>query len=112
MGVKNLKKYVTLFALGLAGGVMYVYPYIRYVFHNPLNEALNINDTQAGLLLTAYGVVSLILYIPGGILADKLKAKKPLLLSMGWCLILLCAFAFVLYLNLDGQTPYYIALAV
>ena len=83
MPVKNLKKYLTLIALGLAGGVMYVYPYIRYVFHNPLNEALNINDTQAGLLLTVYGVASLILYIPGGILADKLKAKKPLLLSMG-----------------------------
>ena len=80
--MSNFKKYVTLFALGLAGGVMYVYPYIRYVFHNPLNEALGINDTQAGLLLTAYGIVSLILYIPGGILADKLRSKKPLLLSM------------------------------
>ena len=79
----SLKKYITLIALGLSGGVMYVYPYIRYVFHNPLNEALNINDTQAGLLLTVYGLVSIILYIPGGILADKLRAKKPLLISMG-----------------------------
>lgn len=80
--MKKTKKYITLIALGLAGGVMYVYPYIRYVFHNPLNEALQINDTQAGLLLTAYGIVSLFLYIPGGILADKLRAKKPLILSM------------------------------
>lgn len=110
--MKNFKKYITLFALGLSGGVMYVYPYIRYVFHNPLNETLNINDTQAGLLLTVYGIVSLILYIPGGILADKLKAKKPLLLSMGWALVLLVAFAFVLNLNLEGNTPYIIALAV
>lgn len=81
--VKNLKKYLTLFALGLAGGVMYIYPYIRYVFQNPLNETLGISDTQAGLLLTVYGVVSIILYIPGGILADKLRAKKPMLISMG-----------------------------
>ena len=69
--MKNLKKYLTLFALGLAGGVMYIYPYIRYVFQNPLNDTLGINDTQAGLLLTVYGVVSIILYIPGGILAAK-----------------------------------------
>ena len=110
--MRNLKKYLTLISLGLAGGVMYIYPYIRYVFHNPLNEALGINDTQAGLLLTAYGVVSLILYIPGGILTDKLRSKKPLLLSMGWCLVLLVSFAFVLNLGLEGQTPYYAALAV
>lgn len=81
--MKNLRKYLTLIALGLSGGVMYIYPYIRYVFQNPLNEALNINDTQAGLLLTIYGIVSLLLYIPGGILADKLRAKRPLLISMG-----------------------------
>ena len=103
---------MTLFALGLAGGVMYIYPYIRYVFHNPLNEALGINDTQAGLLLTVYGVISVILYIPGGILADKLRSKKPLLLSMAWALILLVGFALVLNLNLGGQMPYYAALAV
>ena len=91
---------------------MYVYPYIRYVFQNPLNEALNINDTQAGLLLTVYGAMSLILYIPGGILADKLRAKKPLLISMGWALVLLIGFAVILGIKLDGNTPYWIALAV
>lgn len=108
----NIKKYITLVSLGLAGGVMYVYPYIRYVFHNPLNEALQINDTQAGFLLTVYGIVSLILYIPGGILTDKLKAKKPLILSMTWAFCLLVGFAFVLSLNLEGQATYGFALAV
>lgn len=110
--MQNLKKYITLIALGLSGGVMYVYPYIRYVFHNPLNEALQINDTQAGLLLTVYGIVSLLLYLPGGMLADKLKAKKPLILSMFWCLVLLVGFALVLSLKLQGNTPYIIALMV
>lgn len=110
--MRNLKKYLTLFALGLAGGVMYIYPYIRYVFQNPLNETLGINDTQAGLLLTVYGVVSIILYIPGGILADKLRAKKPLLMSMGWALVLLIGFAIVLGLHLGDKTPYWIALGV
>lgn len=107
-----MKKYLTLIALGLAGGVMYVYPYIRYVFHNPLMEALHINDTQAGLLITAYGVVSLFLYIPGGILTDKLRAKKPLLLSLGWAFVLLVFFALILSLNLGNQVPYFVALAV
>ena len=110
--MRNLKKYLTLFALGLAGGVMYIYPYIRYVFQNPLNDTLGINDTQAGLLLTVYGVVSVILYIPGGILADKLRAKKPLLISMGWALVLLIGFAIVLGLHLGDKTPYWIALGV
>ena len=62
---------------------MYVYPYIRYVFSDCLATTLGINETQIGMLITIYGVVSLFMYVPGGILADKLQAKKPLLLSMG-----------------------------
>lgn len=111
MKVAIFKKYITLIALGLAGGVMYVYPYIRYVFHAPLVDALGCSEAEAGFLITCYGVISLLLYIPGGILADKIRAKKPLVLSMCWALILVAGFGIVLGQNL-GSATYYFAIAV
>lgn len=106
----NLKKYITLVALGLAGGVMYVYPYIRYVFHIPLMETLHISNQEVGLLLTIYGIVSCALYIPGGILTDRIRAKKPLLLSMLWAFVLI--FGFALVLTLVTPVPYWVAILV
>lgn len=72
----NLKKYLTLIILGLAGGSIYIFPYLKYVFYDPLIQVLHISDTQSGLLLTMYAIGCVILYIPGGILADKMNPKK------------------------------------
>ena len=78
----NLKKYLTLIILGLAGGSIYIFPYLKYVFYDPLIQVLHISDTQSGLLLTMYAIGCVILYIPGGILADKMNPKKALMLSL------------------------------
>lgn len=108
----TLKKYITLFSLGSAGGVMYLFPYIRNILNNPLNEVLGTNNTGTGFLITIYGIVSLFLYIPGGILADKLKVKIPLLAPLAGAGSLLLIFASVLYFAPNSSTKWICALFV
>ena len=98
----NLKKYLTLIILGLAGGSIYIFPYLKYVFYDPLIQVLHISDTQSGLLLTMYAIGCVILYIPGGILADKMNPKKALMLSLAVATILTGAFAVTILLDLPG----------
>ena len=78
----KLKKYITVVALGLAGGSIYFLPYIKYVFYDAQIAAMGINNTQSGLLLSMYTIGNMILYIPGGILADKFSPKKSLIISL------------------------------
>jgi sugar phosphate permease len=77
----KLKKYLTLFTLGLAGGSIYFLPYIKYYFYDAQIAAMGINNTQSGLLLTAYTIGNIILYIPGGFIADKVKPRWAIAIS-------------------------------
>lgn len=108
----NLKKYLTLIILGLAGGSIYIFPYLKYVFYDPLIQILHISDTQSGLLLTMYAIGCVILYIPGGILADKMNPKKALMLSLAVATILTGAFAVTILLDLPGSVAYGISLVI
>ncbi|HHY52860.1 MAG TPA: MFS transporter [Clostridiales bacterium] len=72
----NLQKWVTLFVVAIAGGVITKLPYLRETYYAPLQEATGSTNTQLGLLMSAYGIVNFICYFPGGILADKFSAKK------------------------------------
>lgn len=100
----NLKKYLTLIVLGLAGGSIYIFPYLKYVFYDPLINVLHISNAQSGLLLTMYAIGCVILYIPGGILADKVNPKKALILSLLATTILTLLFALVV--AVDSLQPF------
>jgi nitrate/nitrite transporter NarK len=77
----KFSKYLTLFALGVAGGCIYILPYIKYTFYDAQIAAMNITNAQSGMLLTVYTILNIVLYIPGGILADKLPPKPVLIVS-------------------------------
>ncbi len=77
----KLKKYLTLLVLGLAGGSIYFLPYIKYYFYDAQIAAMGISNTQSGLLLTAYTIGNIILYIPGGFIADKVKPRWAIAIS-------------------------------
>lgn len=77
------RKYLTIIALGLAGGSIYFIPYVKYVFYDAQIAAMGINNTQSGLLLTMYTIGNMVLYIPGGYLADKVSTKKALICIAG-----------------------------
>ncbi|MGC4018447.1 MAG: MFS transporter [Muricomes sp.] len=87
-------KYLQIMALGVAGGSIYLIPFIRYVFYDWQVEAMGISNMQLGLLSTVYAIGNSILYIPGGIVADKFSTKKCMLISLISTSILTFVFAF------------------
>ncbi len=96
MNVTNqskLTKYLTLIILGFAGGSIYAFPYMKYVFYDPMINTLGITNGQAGFLLSMYAIGCMILYIPGGILADKISPKKALIFSLLGTTLLTVLFA-------------------
>lgn len=110
----KLRKYLTIIALGLAGGSIYFLPYVKYVFYDAQIAAMGITNQQSGLLLTMYTIGNIILYIPGGIIADKVAPKKALMISLlsTAALILVYAFTFdyklslVIWLGLSFTTAF------
>lgn len=72
------KRYLTLLILALGATAIYILPYLRWTYYDPLREALKLTHTQFGTLMSAYGIASMILYFPGGWLADRMSARKLL----------------------------------
>lgn len=89
----TLKKYLTIFALSLSGGSIFVLPYLKYVFYDHQIEVMGITNQQSGLLLSMYAVGCMILYIPGGIIADRFSAKKCIFWSLVTTTVLSVVYA-------------------
>lgn len=78
----TVRKYLTLIALGFSAGAVYCLPYIKYVFYDAMLDVMHISNTQSGFLLSMYAFVCIFLYIPGGMLADRISAKKAIVFSL------------------------------
>ena len=90
----SLKTFLAIISFSIAGSVIYELPYIKYVYYDKLLPAFDMTNAQAGFLLSAYAIGCLILYIPGGIMADKFSTKKMLVLSLFGTGILVFIMAF------------------
>lgn len=93
-GEKNnsMKNYLKLFVLILGAASFYQIPYLRWTFYDGMMELSGLNNTQFALTMSVYGTVSMILYLPGGIIADKFSSKILVPLSLivtGICGIIL-----------------------
>ena len=78
------KKITALILMMLSMNTIYVLPYLSYQFYTPLQEAMGLVGREAdyGRLLNLYGIANVILYLPGGWVADRFDAKKLLVFSM------------------------------
>ena len=74
------------FALGITFSSSMALPYVQIKFYDVFREATQASNNELGLLMTIFTAVSMALYIPGGVLADRGSPKKLLLLS----LIMMC----------------------
>ena len=90
------RKYLSILALGVSGGSIYLLPFIKYVFYDQQIAAMGMTNQQSGFLLSMYAIGNIFLYIPGGILADKLSPKKCLLFSLISTTALGVVYAFTL----------------
>ena len=95
MTKNNKLRYFRLCILAWGGGFIYLLPYIRYTFYNPLQKALGLNHADFGVSMSAYGICALVTYWPGGWLADRISARK--LLSVSYLVTGLLGFYFASY---------------
>ena len=66
----------------LAAGTVYKIPYLRAVFYDQMISSLGVTHTELGILSSVYAGVKMVLYIPCGILADRLNTKRLLVFSL------------------------------
>ena len=78
---KNVKRFLLLFALGIAYGFMYVMPYMKSSFYDQMIAAMGCTNAQLGSLMTAYCICCTVSYLPGGWIGDKFNPKPVLLIS-------------------------------
>ncbi len=76
------KNLFTICLLAFAGSIIYAMPYFRNYYYNDYMAVYNLNNMQMGALGSAYGLLGLVSYFIGGVLADKFPAKKLLLISL------------------------------
>lgn len=82
--VTLFQKYRWLFVITLLSFgtyAMYGLPSMKSVFYEPMRVALGLTHEQYGTVLGLYGKIALLMYFPGGWLADKFDAKKLLCFS-------------------------------
>ena len=72
----------TILLLAFAGSIIYGLPYFRSYYYDTYQSMYDLTNTQMGLLGSAYGLLGVFSYVIGGVLADKIKAKKLLIFSM------------------------------
>lgn len=79
---KNVKRFLLLFAFGIAYGFMYVMPYMKSSFYDQMIAAMGCTNAQLGSLMTAYCICCTVSYLPGGWIGDKFNPKPVLLISI------------------------------
>ena len=77
------RHYTTLFVLILAGEAIFSLPFhIPRFFRPSMLEVFQLSNTQLGDIFAVYGVVALLAYFPGGLLADRYPARTLIALSL------------------------------
>ncbi len=76
--LSTFQRYLALIIVSAAMGVIYKVPYLREVFYGPLMQGLGVTNTEIGFISTVYGTTCTILFVVGGLVADKSMLKKSL----------------------------------
>lgn len=71
-----IKRWMVMTVLCFSGGIIFMLPFLREVYYIPMQEAFGYSNTQMGLMMSLFGLVSLITYFPGGWLADRFSPRK------------------------------------
>ena len=68
--------------LSVSGGIIFFLPFLQEVYYQPLADALELDNTQVGSLLSVFGVTAMLSYVPGGWLADRISPRILLTFSL------------------------------
>ena len=80
---QNKAPWYYLLLIILAGESAFILPFVlARVFRPTVMDSFGLNNTQLGLCFSVYGVVALISYIFGGILADRFAPRKLIAIAL------------------------------
>jgi sugar phosphate permease len=77
----NFGRFLALFSLGFAYGIIYLLPYMKSVFYDQMITATGFTNEQLGQMMSVYAMSCTISYLPGGWIADKFKPRTLLAVS-------------------------------
>ena len=77
MEKKSLKLPITLLVLGACWSIVYIIPFIQYIWYDPFQQFMNATNTQMGLLITIYGFCNVSYIFHGSIDVDWLCHRQP-----------------------------------
>ena len=92
----DLSKFRTMlivFLVSFGSAVLFQIIYFRFSFYDTMMTSLNINNAQLGATGGIYGLVATICYLPGGIIADKIRAKYLAAVGFFTTAAVICWFA-------------------
>lgn len=79
----NLSRLIAISSLIIAGEIIFALPFHLARFFRPtLLETFELTATQLGAAQGLYGIVAMLSYFPGGLLADRFPANKLLAISL------------------------------
>ncbi|NCC46782.1 MAG: MFS transporter [Bacteroidia bacterium] len=82
---ENGRKWLTFFIICMTTGIITELPYLRWALYEPLREFLGQDNTRFGMSASLFGLLSMLLYIPGGWLADRFSHRKLFAFSSVGC---------------------------
>ena len=78
-----MSRYLLMATLVFAGEIIFGLPFHTARFFRPtLLEAFGFTNTELGDVFAVYGVMAMIAYFPGGMLADRFSARSLLTISL------------------------------
>lgn len=77
--MQNKFRFVIMVA---SAALIYGLPYFKSYYYDAYREVFNLTNTQIGSLGSIYGVFGMISYLFGGVLADKVSARKLVSFSL------------------------------
>ena len=77
-----LRRWIIMSVLAASGGIIFLLPFLLEIYFIPMSEALQLNNTEVGSLMSAFGVTAMLSYLPGGWLADRASPRKLISLAL------------------------------
>jgi len=79
----NKGSFLNITLLILSGELIYMLPYVlARVFRPTFLDVFRLTNFELGSLFSVYGIVALLSYLYGGVLADKFLPRKLIALSL------------------------------
>ncbi len=80
--MSTLRHWLIMGVLSFSGGIVFMLPFLQEVYYIPLAQALDLNNTQVGSLMSVFGMTAMLSYFPGGWLADRVSPRKLIKMSL------------------------------